>query len=358
MRQILFYIHADSLFSFAPIEGVAAVGFVVPILMWVAYTLGFGWWQSRSPGGGGLRGPLISAAVGAAVLSCVPAVFGARLAPGIPVYGYGLMVFLGFITGGLWAARRARSVGIDPEVIWDLLTWFFVAGIGGARLFFLVQYSDKVYSPGMSLGGRVFATFNLSNGGLVLFGGVIAVVAAMLIFCRVRKVSLLLIGDVIVPSFFVGLAFGRIGCLLNGCCYGNACAYPWGIEFPQGSVTHTALVMRGFLDAAAPSTYPLHPTQIYSAVNAAMLAWLTSGVFKTRPRHGVVLALALIVYPFTRFMIEIIRGDEGGQFGTELTISQWVSLGLSASGLVLAAVLALRGRGPDGRPTDAVPAAG
>ncbi|MEM1062258.1 MAG: prolipoprotein diacylglyceryl transferase family protein, partial [Planctomycetota bacterium] len=247
MRQILFYIHADSLFSFAPIEGVAAVGFVVPILMWVAYTLGFGWWQSRSPGGGGLRGPLISAAVGAAVLSCVPAVFGARLAPGIPVYGYGLMVFLGFITGGLWAARRARSVGIDPEVIWDLLTWFFVAGIGGARLFFLVQYSDKVYSPGMSLGGRVFATFNLSNGGLVLFGGVIAVVAAMLIFCRVRKVSLLLIGDVIVPSFFVGLAFGRIGCLLNGCCYGGPCDLPWAVTFPPDSPPFMDQLLHGRL---------------------------------------------------------------------------------------------------------------
>ena len=139
------------------------------------------------------------------------------------------------------------------------------------------------------------------------------------------------------PSFFIGLAFGRFGCFLNGCCYGDHCTLPWAVTFPHGSVPFAALVARGFLSPDAAASLPLHPTQLYSVMNAFVLAFLTAMCFRHRRCDGAVLALALIVYPFTRIVIETLRGDEMGQFGTGLTISQLLSCGVMAVGIGLGA---------------------
>ncbi|MFN0198918.1 MAG: prolipoprotein diacylglyceryl transferase [Planctomycetaceae bacterium] len=127
--------------------------------------------------------------------------------------------------------------------------------------------------------------------------------------------------------------FGRIGCLLYGCCFGDRCELPWGITFPKGGITFEALLQRGFLTEADQATFPLHPTQIYSAIDALVLAILLSLYYPRRSRDGAVLAMGWIIYPITRFFMEYLRGDEMGQFGTSLTIAQWISIGLFASGL-------------------------
>jgi phosphatidylglycerol---prolipoprotein diacylglyceryl transferase len=118
---------------------------------------------------------------------------------------------------------------------------------------------------------------------------------------------------------------------------------PWAVTFPQDSVPYTALVAKGFLSVDAAGSLPLHPTQLYSSVNALVLALLTGTYFKFRRRDGEVLALGLIVYPITRFVLEILRFDEPGRFGTSLTISQWISIGMLLIGLSLAFWIAKRG---------------
>jgi len=94
------------------------------------------------------------------------------------------------------------------------------------------------------------------------------------------------------------------------------------------------LAARGFIDPNQPFSIPLHPSQIYSALNAFVLFLLTSIYFSHRLRDGSVVAVGWILYPITRFMLEFVRGDEMGQFNTSLTISQWISLGLLASGII------------------------
>ncbi|QDT66157.1 prolipoprotein diacylglyceryl transferase [Calycomorphotria hydatis] len=341
MRQVLFRIHVDSLFSFTPIDGVFAVGLIVVFAAWCIYgtvlfrQLVYDWADRTEPVD--VVSPIVVWTVIAGLILSLPLWASSLLPAGIPIYGYGLMVFLGFATGGWLAAKRAGSVGLNPEIVWDLLMWVFIAGIGGARLFYLIQYRDRIFSSDMSLPQRLFTAVNLSDGGLVLFGGVLMVVVAMVVFSYRNKISPLLMADIVVPSFFVGLMFGRIGCLLNGCCFGDRCELPWGIQFPAGSVPFSILVERGFLDPASEATFPLHPTQIYSSLNAGLLALVTSALFRLRPPHGAVLAFGLMTYPITRFLIEFIRGDEMGKFGTGLTISQLLSLGMVAAGAVLAA---------------------
>jgi phosphatidylglycerol:prolipoprotein diacylglycerol transferase len=95
-----------------------------------------------------------------------------------------------------------------------------------------------------------------------------------------------------------------------------------------------ALVLRGFLSPESLSSMPIHPSQIYSSINALVLAFLTTTYFRYRSRDGAVLAMGMLTYPITRFAIEYLRGDEMGQFGTSFTISQWVSMGIFGAGLV------------------------
>ena len=254
----------------------------------------------------------------------------------LPVYGYGFMMFLGFVAAGWMAILRGRHVGIKAEEIWDVCLWVLVGGIGGARLFYVVQKSDQVFEGAKTSSDYFFALINLQEGGLVLYGGIILALTAFIVFCLRRKLSPLLMTDVIMPSFFIGLAFGRLGCFMNGCCYGDRCELPWSVSFPMGSVPDMALVGRGYVNASDASTLMLHPTQIYSSLNALLLATVTHFFFRVRRRDGAVLAVALLTYPITRFLIEYLRSDEkhvlvlGWQ--SPFTISQLVSLGMLCFG--------------------------
>lgn len=267
--------------------------------------------------------------------------FGPKIAPqGIPLFGYGVMMVLGLLSAIFLAEWRAKQAGFDREMVWDLATALFIPGIIGARLFYLIQHGDKVFVGKKGAGEILFAMVNLSEGGLVLYGGLIAGAVAYFVFCAMKKLPPLGVADVITPSVGVGIGFGRLGCLLNGCCFGDKCELPWGIVFPHDSVPFFALVQRGFLSPDALATPALHPTQIYSALDGFFTAGLAIWYTRYRRVPGDVLALALLISPATRFLIEFLRGDEYGQLGTSLTIAQWISMGLFAIGLALQVYLA------------------
>lgn len=268
----------------------------------------------------------------------------------LPVRGYGFLMCLGFLVGGVTSILLARRVGIAPDVVWDLGIFALIGGIVGARMFYLVQYREHLFRDKSGI-EVLLVPFQLQEGGLVLLGGLIFGSLVFLLYAWYRKLNPLLMADIALPGFFVALAFGRLGCLMNGCCYGDRCELPWAIEFPLGSVPDMALVFRGFVAPESLHSMPLHPTQIYSSLDALVLAFLTIIYFRYRSRNGEVLALGMLTYPITRFSIEYLRGDEMGQFGTGLTISQLVSLGLFVSGLVFAFWLKWRPRlSADGMP--------
>lgn len=258
----------------------------------------------------------------------------------LPIFGFGAMLFLGFVAGAWTAGRRGARIGYTPEMMWDIGIWIFISGIVGCRVFYCIQYAPKLFyhyvgdRPVLkSFPDLLYAAINLPDGGLVYYGGIPAAFLVAWWICKRRNLSLLALGDVVIPSLFLGMAFGRIGCFLNGCCYGDRCELPWGVEFPMGSVPDTALVARGFVGAAQDLTFRLHPTQLYSSLDGFFLFLLTGAYFTYRPRNGAVIALGALTYPLTRFAIESLRGDELGQFNTTLTISQWISIGMFAVGI-------------------------
>lgn len=262
----------------------------------------------------------------------------------VPVYGYGAMLMLALLSGCTLAGRRAVQHGLPSKIIWDLGMVVLVAGIMGARAFWLVQYRHIAFANVENPVQFFLTIINLPSGGLVLYGGVLFAGLCYFLFCLYHKISPLMMADIVTPSVFLGLCFGRLGCLLNGCCYGDRCDLPWAISFPPGSVPYMAMVDYGFLSPTALASLPLHPSQVYSAFNGLFLCVLTSLFLARREKYGQVLALGWILYPIMRFLIEFVRGDEFTQFQTGLTISQLVSLGMFACGVCFALFLQFYGR--------------
>ncbi|MCA8996616.1 MAG: prolipoprotein diacylglyceryl transferase [Planctomycetaceae bacterium] len=261
------------------------------------------------------------------LLGIVPASF--------PIFGYGAMVLIGFAAAIGFSWSRAKAVGYDPDLILDASFWLLIAGILGGRMAYLIQYADLVFRKANHPGEVLFAFINLAEGGLVLIGALVGGFLGFLAFCIKRKIDALDFADLIIPAVFIGIGFGRIGCLLNGCCFGDRCELPWAITFPEGSLTYEVLAERGFVDREAPRTIPLHPTQIYSSLNGFLLAVVTGTFYWYRKHRGVVFGMGCILYPLARIQLEFLRADEMGQLGTGLTISQLYSLGILLVGVAL-----------------------
>lgn len=370
-----------------PIElyGVPLFGVGVLLGVWfLAAGLGIVQLARKGAPGGDLLYAVVMLGVVAALIVFLP-----RLFPdGLPIRGYGVMLLTGGLSGVLLAAHRARQEGLNPDLIYSLAISVFVAGILGARLFYVVEYWEPRFSK-----APLIEVFKFTEGGLVVYGSLIGAAIAFAWFVRKHKLPALAMADLIAPSLAIGLAFGRIGCFLNGCCYGGASELPWAVRFPMQSPPYGDQVKAGKIEGllfdvdeqgrvvvlssgkerltdddvvvslngksvsslieanrimfdaftsgedvqvetprgvtTVPGrSLPVHPTQLYSAVNAALIFWFLWSYYPLRRRDGEVTALMLTIYPIARFLIEIIRVDESAVFGTQFSISQNLSIAL------------------------------
>jgi phosphatidylglycerol:prolipoprotein diacylglycerol transferase len=182
---------------------------------------------------------------GAAFLGYQAAQYAAARAPdGIPLYGYGMMLFLAFVACTWLAGRLADREGIAREHVQDLAIYLFIGGVVGSRVVFMIQY-------GLPLSHFFF----IWEGGLVFYGGMlggaIAYLVAYYTIIKKHNISTLKLADVIAPCAALGLCLGRVGCLLNGCCYGEvACASCPKLEFPYSGMPRPQLVEHGYQTAA------------------------------------------------------------------------------------------------------------
>jgi phosphatidylglycerol:prolipoprotein diacylglycerol transferase len=333
MRKVLLRFVFDNIWQWQAVENELHIGTAWLMLLWVLmvgiafaamYLKSKRATESAMSAGFWLIVPVALAAVWLLKLPIVKT--------GIPVFGYGLMMFIGFSSATWLASRRVRAIGQPPETIWDMMMWALIPGLIGARIIYLLQYGDRVFAgkQGFDL---LLASVALWDGGIVFYGGVIGGIVGVVIYCKRRSVSPLAMLDVIAPSMFVGEGFGRIGCFLYGCCYGKACDLPWSVRFPPDSLTFEKLAPEGRILQNPLSTISLHPTQLYSSFAAFALAGILAWYFRRRPFDGAVLALGWILYPINRYVLESLRDDEPPRLGTIFTFSQLVSIGLLISGI-------------------------
>jgi phosphatidylglycerol:prolipoprotein diacylglycerol transferase len=249
---------------------------------------------------------------------------------GLKVFGFSAMLLLGLLGALQLAAWRARREEVDPEVVYELAFWMVPGGVIGARLFYVAQYPQTVHG--------VLDLFKLRQGGIVLYGSIIGGVAGSFLYWLLRRFPWRPMMDVVAPSLILAIAFGRLGCFLNGCCYGDACTLPWAVRFPAGTLPWLNHVAHGLIPSTMPRSLPVHPTQLYSFVDGLILLGLLTAYYPLRRRDGEVMALLAVTYPITRFLIEWLRNDEG-VFVAGMTISQTISVGLLLGGLLLWAYL-------------------
>ncbi|MFQ5492122.1 MAG: prolipoprotein diacylglyceryl transferase family protein [Phycisphaerae bacterium] len=389
---------------------------------------------------------------------------------GISLKSYGVMLMLGFLFCIWLAMRRAMRVKADPDIILNIGFVSLFCGVGGARIFFVAHYwkTDFAWQE-----NPIWSAINISAGGLEYYGGLVTAILGGIIYLRYfgryyavgddlhakpkRRTSVRLYLDILAPSVMLGLAFGRAGCFLNGCCWGGVCAehqqgryvasLPWALTFPFASgahhrqwenrvVTvpaeliyhnprhvnapyllwwdsldepaesidgpvrrlreltqqysqakadapdsqqtaalkqqldqareevqalaikhHTIFAAMQFDSRKDPSrkmtfkeikelaagfrSAPVHPAQLYGLINAVLISMMLATLFHRRKRHGMVFGTMLLVYPITRTVLELIRVDNPHDMGG-LTISQAVSVGMFAVGLVYMILLYTR----------------
>jgi len=150
----------------------------------------------------------------------------------IPIRSYGFMMMIGFLISIHLASRRARKDGANEETVVNLGLISLLTGIIGARVFYIAHH----WSQFAALDNPVFSMINLTTGGLEFYGGFLTAVAAVIFYMGVKKRSMRWYLDILAPSIMIGLACGRIGCFLNGCCWGAPTKSPISVQFPYGSL--------------------------------------------------------------------------------------------------------------------------
>ncbi len=244
------------------------------------------------------------------------------------MHWYGVLVAVGFVAGLWTASRRALRLGISPEQILDAGIWIIVGAGVGARALYAMSYWDRLMEAPTFPSMPWTEVFMIQKGGLVYYGGLIGASLATILYAWKTRIPLWRLADALAPSIALGYVPGRMGCFMNGCCYGRPTDLPWGVSFPPGS------------DAFG---HAVHPTQIYDALLSlglyAGLAWL----YRRRRFEGQIFATYLIGYAITRSIVEIFRGDYSERYwGGLATPAQLVSIAIFIVGAGVYVALARR----------------
>lgn len=224
------------------------------------------------------------------------------------LYSYGLSIALGVLLSLFLMKRRALKEGVlKPEEVFDMAFGILVWGFLGARLFYVAQ--NLAYYAAEPL--KIFAVW---EGGLIFYGGAIAAFLGLGLMARKKKWPFWKILDFVVPYGALTHAFGRIGCFLNGCCFGKACELPWAVRFPE-------------------LPYAVHPTQLYEAFyDLVLFAFLIQRGKRVR-FEGEISLLYLLLYGMGRYAIEFLR--EPGWMWMGLTSNQWISVVIMMAAFIL-----------------------
>jgi phosphatidylglycerol:prolipoprotein diacylglycerol transferase len=243
----------------------------------------------------------------------------------LPIHGYGLMIVLGFLLATYVAAREARRRGL-PDFVYDLGMVMLLSGILGGRIFYYLQFYQEEYAT-----ESFWEFFKLWEGGLVFYGGAVGGFLGGLSYLYIKKLPILDCLDICALGAPIGMGIGRLGCYLNGCCFGRLCGpdSPLGVLFPQKSAVHRQQEEVGLITSGDP-TLPVHPVQLYQAGHDLLLfAILWAYLHRASPPRGVAMPLLFVLYGIGRFFLEGLRADNA-LTGIGLTISQYISLALVA----------------------------
>lgn len=237
------------------------------------------------------------------------------------LYSFGFLVAVAIAVAVVWASRRLAWAAVAEEssleMATNVMTGLMACALVAARLWYIG------YVWPLFLASPLAVLF--SGGGLVWYGGVLGALAFLAVWAWRRKVPLLRVTDTMAPITLQGLFWGRLGCLMAGCCYGAPCDLPWAVHYPALHPTHGIGV---------------HPAPLYEALGALILMGLLLAgerFLAWGERRGLMTGAFFASYGVLRFVMEGLRGDRV-LVADGLSVSQWVSV----VGLLLGVALMVR----------------
>ena len=249
----------------------------------------------------------------------------------ISVYTYGVLLAAAYLVALQVGMVRARARGLDANRVMDLGIYCIISALVGAKLLLIIVDFDHYREDPAHL-------LTIIRSGGVYYGGFVLAVAVAFWFIRRHGLPLWQTCDAFAPGIVLAQAVGRMGCLMAGCCYGRPTELPWGIMF-----TNTLAAA----NSGTPLGVALHPTQLYEAAAALVIL----GILLVGERYGRAFAgrtfwSYLLLYPAARFLIEFYRGDPRGTVLDFVSTSQFISLLLIPTSIVMLIVLS-RSRTPE-----------
>jgi phosphatidylglycerol:prolipoprotein diacylglycerol transferase len=240
------------------------------------------------------------------------------------IYTYGVLLALAYLTGLWFATVRAGARGLDRDRITDLGIYIIISALVGAKLLLIIVEFDHYRQNPADI-------WTILRSGGVFYGGLISSVGVAFWYIRRHSLPVWTTCDAFAPGIVLGQAVGRIGCLMAGCCYGKPTELPWGITFTNPLAA---------ANVGTPLGVSLHPTQLYESGAALLILgglllaergskWFVGRTFWTY----------LLLYPTARFIIEFYRGDPRGTAFDLVSTSQFVSLLLIPTSIVMLIVL-------------------
>lgn len=228
---------------------------------------------------------------------------------GFPIHTYGVLIATGFVLCVWVAKKEALRTGLPAQKIVDAGFWSLLVGMAGARILYVITRLDYYRLAPLEV-------FSVWEGGLVFYGGPIAVAPFFFWYAKKNKIPILKLLDLAGFAVPLAHAFGRLGCFSTGCCYGKPTGGNWGVKF------HSELV-----EPALRGVY-LHPTQLYESFCLFALFGFLYRLHKHKKFDGQIVVLYLILYSVIRFTIEIFRGDtiRGFVIPDILSTSQFISI--------------------------------
>ena len=320
--------------------------------------------------------------------------------PGIdfPINSYGVVLIVGFLLALQRGKFLARRIGQDPEVFVNAGIIALVSGVIGARLSHVIENWPQYSDASRSFAANFFDAINLRSGGLTFYGGLILAFPVTIAYGLLVKIPIRRGMDVVAPCVMIGLGIGRIGCFLNGCCYGAQCDanFPLAVTYPYGTTPYieqfhegkkqpppellvevgsrerlitreqlrTGVITKGLhvpaeakAIAATERSLPTHPAQLYSTFTALLIAAICVCYFSLKPAPGRVMALMLMLEGPTRFILEMLRSEPVvGKAALNWSFSMYIGVGLFIAGVVMWLAMGYVDRRERGVLATAVPA--
>ncbi len=244
------------------------------------------------------------------------------------IYSYGFMLALSFLAGIYVASRRAKRFGMDPPQVLDLSVYIILSAVVGSRLLYVVFHLDEYRN--------IVDMFAIWEGGATLYGGLILAVLVSYVYAVKQRLVFLRIADVISPSIALGIMLTRIGCFLSGCCYGQATALPWGVNYPAGCAAYH--YSERLAQEQSVPVVALHPTQLYASLYGLIIFLVLIFLDRRIGKTGGPFGFFLVLYGISRFALDFFRFyEENMRIFLGLTLNQILSVGLVLIGVFLLA---------------------